>query len=426
MLPRALAPMLVLTTLLAAHAAQAANNYPVVLVHGFLGFGPDKFKDSGFKYWGGFNDIAAHMQSFGGPHQVMAAGVGPVSSNWDRAAELYYQIKGGCVDYGGRHSARFAQFGALQKPAAKCWAADQANNPHHYPLALYPAWDASHPIHLVGHSQGGPTIRALVQLLENGSPNGDEGGGELYTGGKVGWVRSVTSIASPHNGTTLRDAVLDFVPRLSSWAGQIARLAGGESAETSDLGLEHFGAADRFWQLENHDSAQWELGPDGAREFNAWAKTSPNVYYYSIGASATEAGTACCWFGDPTDRLVAGKQNPAYQYARTDMTFFLKRTAGEWVVPPLQHGMGGYTQAAPGRVAVDASWFQNDGVVNTVSMKAPAGHPVREYDGHSVRGSWNYIKTYRHYDHFDIIGWPNLGPSAYPVYDGISTIIFGL
>ncbi len=269
--------------------------------------------------------------------------------------------------------------------------------------------------------------RALVELLENGSPNGDEGGGELYTGGKIGWVRSVTSIASPHNGTTLRDAVLDFVPRLSLWVGQIARLAGGERAEISDFGLQHFGAADRFWQPENHDSAQWELGPDGAREFNAWAKTSPNVYYYSIGASATEAGTACCWFGDPTDRLVAWKQNAAYQYARTDMTFFLKPTAGEWVVPPaVRHGMGAYTQAAPGRVPVDASWFQNDGVVNTVSMKAPAGHPVREYDGNSVRGSWNYIKTYQPYDHFDIIGWPNLGPSAYPVYDGISTIIFGL
>ena len=425
--PRALAPMLILTTLLAAQAAQAANNYPVVLVHGFLGFGPDKFKESGFKYWGGFNDIAAHMRAFGGAHQVVVAGVGPVSSNWDRAAELYYQIKGGCVDYGSRHSARYAEYGALQQPPGKCWAADPADNPQHYPLALYPAWDERHPIHLVGHSQGGPTIRALVELLENGSPDGDEGGGDLYRGGKIGWVRSVTSIASPHNGTTLRDAVLDFMPRLSVWAGEIALLAGGGASDIRNAGLEHFGSGDKFWQTANHDSAQWELGPDGARAFNAWVKTSPHVYYYSIGTSATEAGSACCRIGDRTDRFLAPRQKPAYQYPRGDMTIFLKATAGEWVLPSLgQHGMGAYTQAAPGRVPVDASWFRNDGVVNTVSMKAPAGHKVRDYDGHSQPGYWNYIQTYRAYDHFDIIGWPNAGPSAYPVYDKIATIIFGL
>ncbi|MFP5394161.1 MAG: esterase/lipase family protein, partial [Gammaproteobacteria bacterium] len=169
--------------LAACAQANAANNYPIVLVHGFLGFGPDQFKESGFKYWGGFDDLIDHM-SQGGKHTVMAATVGPISSSWDRAAELFYQIKGGCVDYGSSHSARFAAYGALRQPEGKCWAADPADNPHHYPLALYPQWDARHPIHLLGHSQGGQTIRALIQLLEHGSPNGDEGGGALYTGGK--------------------------------------------------------------------------------------------------------------------------------------------------------------------------------------------------------------------------------------------------
>lgn len=418
MSPHKLATLL---ALLASQAAQAANNYPVVLVHGFLGFGPDKFKQSGFKYWGGFNDIAAHMQAYRGTHQVFAAGVGPVSSNWDRAAELYYQVKGGCVDYGSRHTARYALFGALQKPAAKCWAADPANNPEHYPPALYPAWDASHPIHLVGHSQGGPTIRALVELLENGSPDGDEGGGALYTGGKIGWVLSVTSIASPHNGTTLRDAVLDFAPRMSEWTGQIARLAG---APADGFGLEHFGAGGPFWKAANHDAAQWELGPDGAREFNAWAKTSPTVYYYSIATAATEAGSFCC---NHTDRIIAPVQSTAYQYPRSDMTSFFKPTAGEWIVPSLgRPGMGSYTQSGPGRVPVDSGWFRNDGVVNTASMRAPAGHPSRNYDGTSLRGTWNFIGTYEGYDHFDIIGWPNPGPSAYPVYDHIGDIIYAL
>jgi triacylglycerol lipase len=88
--------------------------------------------------------------------------------------------------------------------------------------------------------------------------------------------------------------------------------------------------------------------------------------------------------------------------------------------------MGSYTQSGPGRVPVDSAWFRNDGVVNTASMRAPAGHPSRNYDGTALRGTWNFIGTYEGYDHFDIIGWPNPGPSAYPVYDNISDLVYAL
>lgn len=374
--------------------AAAANNDPVILVHGFLGFGPEQFRESGFKYWGGYGDIAAHMQLYKGPHAVYAAGVGAISSNWDRAAELYAQIKGGCVDYGQQHVLKYDPPGQPQKPAGKCWAADAAHNPEHYPLAFYPQWDASHPIHLIGHSQGGTTIRALVELLEHGAAG--EGDGELFKGGKAGWVKSVTTISAPHNGTTLRDAILDFLPNL------------------------HTPLRDMF----DNDMAHWELAPDGARDFNLWARTSPNVYYFSVGTLATEAGSWCC---NGTDRTLAPIQNVRYQYPREDMIPYFKPYAGEWIVPSaMQHGMGGYTQSAPGRVRIDETWFPNDGVVNTASMRAPAGHPVRDYDGTALKGSWNFLGNYRGYDHFDILNWPNPGPSANPVYDRIADIIFGL
>ena len=48
--------------LLSTPACSAANNYPVILVHGFLGFGPEQFQHSGFNYWGGYGDIASQMQ----------------------------------------------------------------------------------------------------------------------------------------------------------------------------------------------------------------------------------------------------------------------------------------------------------------------------------------------------------------------------
>ncbi|MFC5462030.1 esterase/lipase family protein [Massilia niabensis] len=395
-----LSAVLALMLALLPAGARAANNDPIVLVHGFLGFGPDQFPRSGFLYWGGYANIATHLQLYKGPRTVHTATVGSIATNRERAAELYAQIKGGCVDYGLSHAAAEAAEAAAEVAAdaerkpAKCWAADPARNPLGHPPALYPAWDARHPIHMIGHSQGGTTIRALIELLEHGAPG--EGDGDLYQGGKVGWVRSATTISSPHNGSTLRDAVLDILPQLSSPL--------------------------RDW-LE-HDLRNWEMAPDGARSFNRWARTSPHVYYFSVGTLATEAGAWCC---NGTDRAIAPIQSSRYQYPRADMFTYYKTYAGEWIVPSmLQHGIGGYTQGAPGRVRIDSEWFANDGVVNTASMRAPAGHPVRDFDGTPVKGSWNFLGNYRGYDHFDVLNWPNKGPSANPIYERISDILFAL
>ncbi len=422
-------------------SASAANNFPIFLVHGFLGFGPEQFKETGFKYWGGFDDIAAHMRQ-GGKHIVLATSVGPISSNWDRAAELFYQIKGGCVDYGSSHSARFASFGAQRQPAGKCWAVDPANNPQGYPPALYPQWDAQHPIHLIGHSQGGQTIRALIELLENGSPDGDEGGGALYSGGKIGWVVSATTLAAPHDGTSLRDAVGDFAPKIAELAEGVANIArmGGKATPTYDFGLEQFGIQRQklepaaafheraltapFWNQDNFDSAQHEMGPDGAQEFNAWVHTSPHVYYFSMANVATEAGRYCC---NNTDRLIAPFQKRAYQYPRRDMAPLTRPYAGEWIVPSLgRRGLGSYTQSDPSRALVDSRWFPNDGVVNTVSMRAPRGHPTNDFNGVPQRGSWNFLGTYRTFDHFDMVGWPRSGARVYPIYDRITALLYQL
>ncbi len=414
--------LLAVGALAGAAPARADNNAPVVLVPGFLGFGPDTFTDIHFLYWGGFNDIVAHMQA-GGAHKVLAASIAPIAVNWDRAAELYYQIKGGCVDYGSSHTAHHGHRDGVQKPAGKCWAADPANNPDHYPAAFFPAWDAQHPIHLIGHSQGGTTIRALIELLEHGSPDGDEGGGALYAGGKMGWVTSATTISAPHDGTTLRDAVLDFPTLVAQWAEMIDNFALLAWGPPNPWLLPATGVS-KVSPIADFDAAQLELAPDGARDFNRWARTSPHVYYYSIATRATEAGCTC--FND-TDRFIAPVQSSGYQYARYDMMYFFKPAAGAFIAPlMIQRGMGSYTQSAPGRVRVDRAWFANDGVVNTSSMKGPAGHPQRNYKGKSLRGTWNFLRTYEGYDHFDVLGWPGAPASAYPVFDRIGAIIYGL
>jgi triacylglycerol lipase len=442
-MPRTFTSLLACALLSLGTQATASNNYPIVLVHGFLGFGPEQFTRSGFKYWGGFDDIAEHMRNHQGKHPVFVTSVGSISSSWDRSAELYYQIKGGCVDYGVLHTKR-SEHAEERRPAGKCWAADAAHNPENYPLALYPQWDARHPIHLFGHSQGGQTVRSLIQLLEQGSPHGDEGGGDLYQGGKIGWVVSATTISAPHNGTSLRDAIGDFAPFAMNWAALITKMADPADAAHAhfapDLKLEQFGikrAPDEsgasylqraleapVWNQDNFDSAQHEMGPDGAREFNAWVRTSPHVYYFSIANSATQAGAWCC---NDTDRTLAPFQQPQYQYPRKDMAPLTKPYAGEWIIPSLgRRGLGSYTQLSPERVIVDSAWFVNDGVVNTVSMRAPAGQPVRNYEGRAVRGVWNFLDEYKTFDHFDVLGWPHSGAKAYPIYDSVTAILYRL
>jgi len=407
----------ILAAWLAVGGAHAADSKPpVVLVHGFLGF-DNTTLGSSFRYWGGFNDVAQHIKA-GSGREVFTAGVGPVSSNWDRAIELYYQIKGGCADYGAGHTAQHAAAGHIQKPAGKCWASDASNNPENYPLALYPQWDAAHPLHLVGHSQGGQTIRTLIQLMDQGT---------VGNGSARGWVTSATSIATPHNGTTLRDIVVNWLPDASTLAGLAVQAmgAGGSNGAGFRFRLEQFNmkasAAESiddffartrshpFWGLDNHDSAQWELSPDGAAELNRWVKTSPDVYYFSVSAQATESLN------------LLGKD---FQYPRPDMIFFLQGMAGEWVVPSFgQRGMGSFQQTAPGRVPTDQRWFANDGVVNTISMAGPEGSRIQPLAGQPVKGVWNHIETMQSMDHFDVIGWDGKPSAALKMYDKLIAIL---
>lgn len=70
----------------------ANNQDPIVLAHGFSGWGRDEML--GFRYWGAkhkHHDIHQLLNQEG--YKTFTAAVGPFSSNWDRAVELYHQIK---------------------------------------------------------------------------------------------------------------------------------------------------------------------------------------------------------------------------------------------------------------------------------------------------------------------------------------------
>ena len=83
--------------------ASAVN--PIVLVPGFLGPAKDDesfdHKCRWFSYWG----EAAALGTSNNP--ILCVWPSGFSSLHDRACEIFYQIKGGTVDYGEDHSARY-------------------------------------------------------------------------------------------------------------------------------------------------------------------------------------------------------------------------------------------------------------------------------------------------------------------------------
>jgi triacylglycerol lipase len=393
---------------------------PLILVHGAFGFGRDEL--FGYHYWGGPVDIQERLRRRGYP--TFTAEVGPVSSNWDRACELYACIKGGRVDYGAVHARRHghARFGRT------------------YP-GLFPAWGTTdaltgriRTVHLVGHSLGGQTARVLVQLLAEGCPeerdapalglgadrgeavpgaapqgapagalpgasSGSAGLSPLFAGGHD-WVASVTSISTPHDGTTATvrfgldgspmevamtlfltlsgtsaSSVYDF--RLDQWGLQRQP---GESARTYRTLV----AASPVWHnLE--DTSLEDGSPEGARELNRWVHAQPGVYYFSWATEET--------YRDPLSgtRVPGWGMNPS--------------------LAVLSSFLGSYTCTEPGRVPVDESWWPNDGLVNTCSMDGPtlgSSDTIVPYPGREAGpprpGVWNFMGVLRSVDHLDIVG----------------------
>ncbi|AOR24645.1 esterase/lipase family protein [Clostridium taeniosporum] len=357
-----------------------SNNYPIVLVHGFLGWGRDEV--GGFKYWGGTNDLQEKMRDAG--YEVYTATVGPVSSNWDRACELYAYIVGGTVDYGAAHSKKYghARYGKTYS-------------------GLYKKISDTNKIHLVGHSMGGQTIRTLTQLLSEGYQEErdypQENLSPLFKGGKH-WIYSVTTIATPNDGTTAADGnpMVNFA---SSAFGALAATTGTSSITSSlfDFKLDQWGLKKQDNESHLHyvtrvlnsdiwthtkDISSYDLTTYGAEELNKWVKAQPDVYYFSWTVCATKEG------------ILTGHHIP--QPGVMNKMFY-----------PNAIVMGKYTRNKSGKPVIDKSWWPNDGYVNCISENGPklgSNDTIVDYDGTPEKGEWNAMPTLMNMDHEDIIG----------------------
>lgn len=100
-----------------------------------------------------------------------------LASLHDRAVEIFYQLKGGQVDYGATHSQQFChkQYGKIYE-------------------GLMPDWNEDNPIVLIGKGYGATTALHLQHLLSNNFF------GENTSGA---WVKAVICLSAPHRGSVL-------------------------------------------------------------------------------------------------------------------------------------------------------------------------------------------------------------------------------
>lgn len=214
---------------------------------------------------------------------------------------------------------------------------------------LMKGWSAENKINLLGHSFGGVTVRMLSELMANGSeaeravtPENEISA--LFTGGKADWIYSLTTLAAPTNGTTA-------------------------------YGL----AADRYADgTPEADTADHDMHIDNALAINEKISTLSNVYYFAYSCSSTVRGED-------------GKYT-----ADTSMT--------ESLFVDSANEMGSLTGVTEGGLVIDESWLENDGLVNTVSARAPIGAPQKDFDENDVvPGVWNNMPVYSG-DHMSLQG----------------------
>lgn len=365
------------------------NDEPFIFVHGLNGWGGAEDINGIIPYWGGTTgDLMSYLQGEG--YECYSASVGPLSSAWDRACELYAQLLGTTVDYGEAHSKKFNhdRFGRT------------------YYSALVPNWGELdeagkiEQIHLIGHSFGGTTVRMLIQLLNEGSAEekattpSDEISG-LFTGGKGDWVKSATTICTPHNSASiyypLEALGLDIVVQTFSYlyAAVLGRsfLNGG----MVDFHLEQFGLTDvpggekadglissMKHILENkEDSCQYDLTPEGTVKLNDMLDINDDIYYFSYAFASTEE--------------IAGITLPGI---KTNPVIYLTS---------LLMCLMSFADPVTG-IVYDDSWRANDALVNTESAKFPIDEPHKDYDADNVeKGIWNVMPVEKG-DHGTAIG----------------------
>lgn len=372
---------MIVTISVPAFAKESKTNYPFIFVHGMCGWGDGSFEEELTPYWGGSKKTNAitYLRSQG--YTVYNPAVGAYSSAWDRACELFAELTGSVVDYGEAHSKKFghARYGRDYTGKA----------------VMGKSWDLESPLNFIGHSFGGETIRLLASLLAYGDETeineSKENCSELFKGGHENGIYSITTLSSPHNGSTVANYLSDtIVPAFLLIF--VLRAASISKIYKTDLMLDQWGitvdpqsgekgkldpkACMKFALAMDH--CGYDLTVQGAEELNKKIQPVKSAYYFSY--------TACV-----TEETVFG-----YTKKNRDYNIFLPfRFSSPIISASVNVFLGGKF--------IDKSWGANDGIVPLKSALYPFDEEFVTYDEtkKAVPGVWNVMPTIYGVDHFD-------------------------
>ncbi|MBQ6021351.1 MAG: hypothetical protein IJR51_09600 [Clostridia bacterium] len=350
------------------------TDYTYVFVHGLSGWGEYAAYYKAFPYWGMLGgDLMTYLRARG--IDAHGASVSPTASAWDRACELYAQLTGTKTDYGKEHSERCGH---------DRYGTDYTGR------ALIDSWSAEDKINILGHSFGGATVLMLVRLMDEGSEaeravTDENDISPLFTGDKGDWIYSVTTLSAPINGTTAYE-VKDEENKLSD-VGVTTTFFNTATTPPMDGRVEE-------------DCAAYDMTIDNALKLADTFKALPGVYYFSIPTCLT-------------DEDENGNQVP--DTARMESMFTVS-----------SREMGCFTGYTAGGYYVDESWQPNDGLVNTISARAPFNAPQKDFDENDIQpGIWNVMPTYRG-DHMSLQGDMLKTNNVRQLYADLITMINGI
>jgi triacylglycerol lipase len=323
--------ILLVATALCASLAQAADI--IVLVHGLAGWGEGELL--GLNYFGMFfgNPENSYKVGLFGNNEksvkyilkgnnkgwpVKVASVGPFSTNWERACELYAQIRGLRTDYGANFSSRagtdrYTQVGSKMDFSTKtAWLSNWGTSGN------------TDRIVCIGHSQGAPTCRALERLMQIG--NADEAKyadrSELFRTdlNRGSAFRAVVTVSGVNDGSTFQakagtngvNLIKDIVLGVDTVATVAGTIFGWDDGTGSvyDFDLSHrpllrqnAGESFNSWLTRVFAAPEWastykyfahyDLSYYAQRKFNlAGNRGYSNTKYLAISTSRTSA----CWY----------------------------------------------------------------------------------------------------------------------------------
>lgn len=384
-----------------------ATDYPFIFVHGMGGWGPDNPFYEISPYWGGGlsvgsgTDLIKILNEQG--IEAYAPSVGPLSSAWDRACELYAQLTGTVVDYGEAHS--------------KAHGHDRYGFNYEGKATMGEPWNLKDKINLVGHSFGGATVRLLTSLLAFGDADEIAATGEntssLFTGGHD-CVHSCITLSAPHNGSQVANYLVDpqVTMLIMAAALNMIGLIFGNEFLVFSFQLGHHGLTpeeDEFRALPNlpaiwnfyasNDNCGYDMTLRGAAELNEKIKLAPNTYYYSYTTANTQE--------------ILGYQLPDKGLSPIFYISSMMLAATK-----------GFTIDG---IKIEGDWSVNDGIVPLASALYPScdadtalSYEAEIEKGNKIKpGRWYYFNTMVGMDHFDFCGTQD-----YPM--GFEEFYFGM